>query len=177
MKLHKALLSLIIVFILTAFTPNHELELKNLLDNKIELKIPKAFDIMSENLIKIKYPSENRPTLVYSNDTGSINVALNLTVNKANQDVILPYKDNFVKTFKSIYPDAKWIGEGVKIINGKKVGFIEFITPAIDTDIYNLMFFTDLEGKLLLCTFNCTKINMDEWDSTAKEIMNSLKVK
>ncbi|MFY7729462.1 MAG: hypothetical protein ACOVRN_08100 [Flavobacterium sp.] len=57
------------------------------------------------------------------------------------------------------------------------MGYIELVTPALDTDIYNLMFFTDLNGKLLICTFNCTKKDMEEWTPVAKEIMNSLEVK
>ena len=100
-----------------------------------------------------------------------------MTENKANQDLIEPYKDNFVKTFKNMYPSADWKDSGVKMINGKKFGFLELVTPAVDTEIYNLMFFTDLNGKLLLCTFNCTKKDIKEWETTAKEIMNSLKIK
>ena len=154
-----------------------ELELKSLLDDKVELKIPKEFDIMPEELMKLKYPSESRPTLVYSNESGGINVALNLTQNKASQDLIEPYVENFVNTFKNIYPSAEWKGSGVKEINGQKVGYLKLITPAIDTKIYNVMFFTDLDGKLLLSTFNCTEKSITEWEQTADEIMNSLKIK
>jgi hypothetical protein len=53
-------------------------------------------------------------------------------------------------------------------INGKEVGYLEFLTSAMDTEIYNLIFFTDLDGKLLLCTFNCTKKSIDEWSTIAK---------
>ena len=176
-KIKTIVLAIITIVLTTAFTPTIELEIKKLLDNKVELKIPKNFDIMSEELMRLKYPSERRPTLVYSNESGGINVALNLTQNKASQDLIFAYKDNFVKTFKNLYPSAEWKDSGVKTINGKKVGYIELITPAIDTKIYNLMFFTDLDGKLLLCTFNCTKKSINEWTPTAKEIMNSLKTK
>lgn len=154
-----------------------ELEVKTLLDGKIELKIPKKFGIMSEELMKLKYPSERRPTLVYSNESGGINVTLNLTQNRANQDLIEPYVENFVNTFKKIHPSAEWIGSGVKEINGQKVGYLKLITPAIDTKIYNVMFFTDLSGKLLLSTFNCTEKSIYEWEQTADEIMNSLKIK
>ena len=154
-----------------------ELELKSLLDDKVELKIPKEFDIMPEELMKLKYPSERRPTLVYSNESGGINVALNLTQNKASQDLIEPYVENFVNTFKNIYPSAEWKGSGVKEINGQKIGYLKLITPAIDTKIYNVMFFTDLDGKLLLSTFNCTEKSITEWEQTADEIMNSLKIK
>ncbi len=170
-------LTILTIVLTTGFTTTIDLETKSLLNGKVELKVPKDFNIMSEELMKLKYPSERRPTLVFSNESGGINVALNLIQNQANQKMIPAYKDNFVQTFKNIYPSAEWIDSGVKTINGKEVGFLELVTPAIDTEIYNLMFFTDLDGKLLLCTFNCTKKSIDEWTPIAKEIMNSLKIK
>jgi len=153
-----------------------ELETRSLLGNRIELKIPKHFVVMSDEMLQAKYPAVNRPTLVYTNESGGINVALNLTVSKADQDMIPQYKDFFVSTFKSTYPTAVWKNEGVVEINGRKTGFLELITPALDTEIYNLIFFTDLDGKLLLCSFNCTIEQLDTWAPLAKEIMNSLKI-
>jgi len=176
-RIKAIVLTILTIVLTTAFTVTNDLETKSLLNDKVELKIPKDFDIMSEELMKLKYPSERRPTLVYSNESGGINVALNLTQNQASQQLIPAYQDNFVQTFKNLYPSAEWKDSGVKMINGKKVGFIELVTPAMDTEIYNLMFFTDLDGKLLLCTFNCTKESIDEWTPIAKEIMNSMKIK
>ncbi len=170
-------LTIFTIVITTAFVVNIDMETKSLLNDKLELKMPKDFDRMSEELMKLKYPSERRPTLVYSNESGGINVAINLTQNQANQQMIPAYKDNFVQTFKNLYPSAEWKDSDVKTINGKKVGYLELVTPAIDTEIYNLIFFTDLDGKLLLCTFNCTKESIVEWTPAAKEIMNSMKIK
>jgi len=154
-----------------------ELELKSLLDDKIELKIPKDFGIMSEEMVKLKYPSERRPTLIYSNESGGINVALNLTQSNASQELMQPYLDNLVSTFKNMYPSAEWKDSGIKEINERKVGYLKLITPAIDTKIYNVMFFTDLDSKLLLLTFNCTEKDISERELTADEIMSSLKIK
>ncbi len=177
MKIIKALgIGILSTVLLSATIFTIELETKTLLNGKINLKIPKSFEIMSEEMLKVKYPSERRPTLVYTNESGEINVALNLTQSKAAQNIISTYKDKFVETFKNAYPSAKWKDKDVKEINGRKVGYLELITPAIDTEIYNLMFFTDVDGKLLICSFNCTKKNIPEWTSLAKEIMNSLKV-
>ncbi|MFP9113289.1 hypothetical protein ACLI1A_05070 [Flavobacterium sp. RHBU_3] len=86
-------------------------------------------------------------------------------------------KDSFVKSFKSMHPTADWKDSGLKTINGKKVAYIELVTPAMDTQIYNLIFITDLNGKLLICSFNCTKKDITNWTPVAKEIMNSLKTK
>ena len=170
-------LVILTLILISATFSKIELELKALLNDKVELKIPHDFEIMSDEMIQTKYPAANRPTLVYTNKSGGINVALNLTQHPANQDIILSYKDNFMQSFKNAYPSAEWKDSGVKEINGKKVGFLELVTPALDTEIYNLVFFTDLEGKLLLCTFNCTKKDTGEWIPIAQEIMNSLKIK
>jgi hypothetical protein len=173
----KAGLAALSLILIVAFTVSNELETRLLLNDKVELKVPKDFGIMSEEMMEIKYPSERRPTLVYTNESGEINVALNLTQNQASQGMIQAYSDNFIQMFKNTYPSAEWKDSGVKVINGKKVGFLEIVTPAIDTQIYNLLFFTDVDGRLLICTFNCTKNNIEEWEPTAKEIMGSLKIK
>lgn len=176
-KLYLLTISLCCFFLISATLIGHELQIRTFLKGKVELKVPKDFQVMNEEMMKLKYPSERRPTLVYTNKTGGINVALNLTTNQANQDLIVPYKDNFLNTFKKLYPSAEWKSSGVTEINGRKVGYLEFITPAIDTKIYNLIFFTDLDGQLLLCTFNCTEKSIKEWEPTAKEIMKSFKIK
>jgi len=176
-KIKLLFIGILIIPLLSMTVGKIELEIKSLLNDKVELKIPTKFEIMSEELMKVKYPSERRPTLVYSNESGGINVALNLTENKASQKMIEPYVENFVNTFKNMYPSAEWKGSGTKKINGRKVGYLKLITPAIDTKIYNVMFFTDLNNKLLLCTFNCTEKSIDEWENTADEILNSLKIK
>lgn len=154
-----------------------ELESKSLLDDKISLKIPKDFEIMENEMMELKYPSSNRPTLVYTNESGGINVALNHTQNAANQAAMGEVHKALKGAFTNLYPSADWKGDGVKEINGKKVGYMKLISPAIDTEIYNCMFYTDVDGRLLLCTFNCTINDMDEWATTADQIMNSLTVK
>lgn len=151
--------------------------MKSLIDEKIEILIPASFDIMSEEMIALKYPLENRPTIVYSDDNGAINVALNHTKTTASQELIVAYQQSLIQSFNNTYPTAEWKDNGITEINGRKVGYLELITPAIDTEVYNLLFFTDLEEKLLVCTFNCTKDNLDDWETAGKKIMNSIKIK
>ncbi len=154
-----------------------ELEKKNILEGKVEILVPKHFGIMPEEMLLLKYPSANRPTLVYSDEDGTVNIAFNLTASKASQQQLESYKKVFISTFKSSFPNAEWEGNGIKEINGRKVGYLEVVTQAIDTKIYNLLFFTDLDGRLLICTFNCTVENRAEWDEPGKRIFNSLTIK
>jgi len=163
--------------LLSADTDYNRLIPTLLLKNKIELKIPKGFEKMSKEQLRLKYPSSLRPGLVYTDTSGAINVAINLTENEASPKTIIAYKENFEQSFKQLFPSAKWKDTGMKIINGQNVGYLELITPAAESQIYNLMFFTDLEGKLLLCTFNCTENHVDVWGEVANEIMVSLQIK
>jgi hypothetical protein len=174
-KLSAITISLLVLFFFSAAIAGIELEERIVLDKKVALRIPKGFEVMQEEMLKAKYPAERRPTLVYTNASGGINVALNLTANKASQELMPAYQENFLQTFTKLYPSTKGIKSGVEEANGRKVGFIELVTPAVDTEIYNLIFFTDIDGQLLLCTFNCTVKDQVAWQPTAKEIMASLK--
>ncbi|CAM5781063.1 MULTISPECIES: hypothetical protein [Brevibacillus] len=153
-----------------------KLELKKVLSDKVEILIPKGFDIMSEEMAKVKYPSENRPTLIYTDAEGSINVAFNHTATPIQDGQIKELKDQMKQMFEGLYPDATWYKDEVTQINGKNVGYFELLTPAADTKVYNLIFFTELDGKLLMTTFNCTEQQMDEWKPLAQQILQSYKV-
>lgn len=171
------ILSFLIIPLCTLKAQVQELELISLFDNKLEIKVPVDFEIMSDELLKLKYPLNRRPTLVYTNESAAVNVAFNLTANPANQELLHTYKSTFITTFSSFYPDAEWIDNGIKTVNNQDVVYLELITQAVDNDIYNLIFFTNLDGKLLLCTFNCSKEKVTNWKDTAHIIMNSLAIK
>lgn len=69
------------------------------LSNKVELLIPDDFDVMSEDMMKTKYPSENRPQIVYTNESGSINVAFHYTESTASSSEL----PTFLETIKTLF--------------------------------------------------------------------------
>ncbi|MBK8495133.1 MAG: hypothetical protein IPL50_08915 [Chitinophagaceae bacterium] len=69
-----------------------ELEKKEILEGKVEILLPKHFGIMPEEMLLLKYPSANRPTLVYSDENGTVNIAFNLTASRASQQQLESYK-------------------------------------------------------------------------------------
>ncbi|GEC88697.1 MULTISPECIES: hypothetical protein [Brevibacillus] len=157
-------------------TTNDKLEAKKVLNDKVEILIPKGFTVMSEEMAKVKYPTENRPSLIYTDEKGSINIAFSHTETPAQDSIIKDMKDPMKQAFSNMYQDATWYRDEVIQINGKNVGVFELLTPAADTKIYNLIFFTELDGKMLMTTFNCTEAQMEEWKPLAQEILMSYKV-
>jgi|GEM_PF-5212945 len=150
---------------------------KTLLGGKVEILIPETFAVMNEDMLKLKYPAGNRPSLVYTNERGTINVAFSPTLSEASQKDIPEIKNTFMNMYKALFKTATLYSNGVDTINGRKIGYLEFLTPGIDTKIYNRVFFTDCDGKLLLCTFNCMENQMKDWAPVGKKIMSSLSVK
>lgn len=132
---------------------------------------------MSEDKAKAKYPYENRPSIIYTNESASVNIAFNYTQNQASNENLQAIMDAMKESFENLYPSAQWYTSEVKTINDKDIGVLELITPAIDTEVYNLMWFTDLDGKLLIATFNCTKEQIDEWKPVGEVILSSFELK
>ncbi|MEM9822470.1 MAG: hypothetical protein AAF985_15415, partial [Bacteroidota bacterium] len=97
MKTIKLLPLVVIAFVLLSFVSSDiKLEIRSFIDGKVELKVPADFELMSEEMLKFKYPTEQRPDVVYTDKTAGINVAVRLTQNPASQEAIAPYADNFV---------------------------------------------------------------------------------
>jgi len=78
--------------------------------------------------------------------------------------------------FKRLYPSAVWFQSGLKTINGRAFFLLDLRTPALDTEIRNLMVGTSLQGRLLLITFNVTQQHEARWLPTAQKILASIKV-
>jgi hypothetical protein len=122
-------------------------------------------------IVNVKYPNGNAPSLVYTNDKTTINVALVMNdVTMKNNQI-----EEYVKTMESTY---KNYSKDVKLNfwerNNHKIGEMEFTTQGSDTEIYNHIITFSVNDKLRLVNFNCTKEQMNEWQKVSKFIMDSI---
>ena len=136
-----------------------------------KIKIPSEFKIMSDEIVNVKYPNGNAPSLVYTNDKTTINVALVMNdVTMKNSQI-----EEYVKTMESTY---KNYSKDVKLNfwerNNHKIGEMKFTTQGSDTEIYNHIIAFSVNDKLRLVNFNCTKEQMSEWQEVSKFIVDSI---
>ena len=153
-----------------------ELTQKTVVDGKLSLLVPDGFSEMTEAALELKYPSSRRPTLVYTNDTGSINVAINHTKSRMPLNEIDAFHRNMDGMFRNLYPSATWFASGIIHLQGRKWLNLDLRTPAIDTEIRNLMAGTSVDGRLLLVSFNVTKELESGWLPVGEAILQSLRV-
>ncbi len=148
-------------------------EEKEIMSGRVRLLIPKGFVSMEQKLIEKKYPKgPNRPTLVFTNARGSVNIAFNHDNIATAEEDMAQVREFYDGQFSG--KNLKSYQSSVQKINGRNIAVFEFISVASDQDIYNMMFFSHLGGTLFIGTFNCTVSLREEWEARGKEILGSL---
>ena len=171
----KYFFSLLLIFSCNTFAD--ELIQVDALNGKISILTPANFSAMAKDILEIKYPMSRRPTEVLSNETGGVTLAFNHTNNSMKPSQVAEAHASISKMFHNLYPSAKWIRDEVIQQNGSNFMVMELITPAIDTEIHNIMYGTSVDGRFLLAAFNTTIASSNEWLPIGKKIMASIKVK
>ena len=152
------------------------LEPKTVINGRVSLLIPWDFTLMDEETLRLKYPSDRRPTVVYTDDTGAVNVAINHTNTRLPQSELAAFLKHMDSMFRNLYPSATWFKSEIVSINGREWFILELRTPAIDTEIRNIILCTSLDDRQLLVSFNVTKELEETWLEPAGVIVQSIQV-
>lgn len=145
------------------------------LNGKVKILAPRELKPMSDQMWTAKYQKRVRPLLVLSDEDGEVNLLADMTPQPAAENQLASFKDFQIQQLKTRRPDLELLSDGIKTINGKKVGFFTFVTQAIDQKVFNYYFFTIVDGKVLLFSFNCIEKLQKKWEHTADQIVASLK--
>ena len=146
------------------------------LGGKVEMLLPSSFEPMGEEMLRLKYPSRRAPTEVYTNETGSVNVALNHTKDRLKAEQIPPFHKSLEDIFRRLYPSARWYRSELTQINGRQFVLLGVRTPAIDTEVRNIMIGTSVDDRFLLISFNVVQELEDEWLAIGNKIIQSVKI-
>lgn len=154
-----------------------KLDTISLLSSRVTLLAPVELKSMSDEMWSLKYQRRTRPILGLSDIDGEVNLLADMTQMAVSETQIAAFKDAQIQQLKKSRPDMEIIAEGVKTVNGKHVGYFKFLTQAIDQKVFNYYFFTSVDGKLLLFSFNSIEKLRKKWEPVADEIVGSLKLK
>jgi hypothetical protein len=169
-------LLLLLLFPIVGFSQG---KLKNiaLFDGKIELMVPEHMAEMSDEMWALKYRSRDRPAMVLTDDDGEVNLLASETAQSASENQMSAFVDFQMDQLKKQRPDLAMLDHGVRIVNGKNVGFFKFLSAATDQNVFNYYFFVIVDSKVVLFTFNCIQKLRKRWEDTADKMVASLKVK
>ncbi len=138
----------------------------------VQLQLSSAMRHMTEQEVRLKYPQV--PLAAFTDSTTSVNLVVNHLLARASQTNLRLLLSQFAQQVKQGGAIVEWEREEVTSVGGRKIAVMEFVSQAIDTRIYNLMFFTDIEDRLWVASYNCTVDKMDRGKAEAWTILQSL---
>ncbi len=147
-----------------------ETEYTHIEENKFYFKVPKSFHSLDYETITKKYQGKV-PSVVFSNEETTINLAISLTEDAMKDNQIEAY----IKSMETVLKQtSEMIGTEVYQVDGHSVGEMKLVSQAEDTKIYNHMIVFSYQDRLVIMAFNCTEELTDEWKSVGDFIMESL---
>lgn len=147
---------------------------KAFLNSRVQLLVPNTFNELSQAAIEERYPDPtSRPSVILTDKEEFSSIKIVKMPQEVSDNEVARYKLFHMSNMKK-EANIEWIGDGIKKINGKTIGFIKVIYTGRNTFTY--FFFTSLDGKLLLLTYNCVDKLWPVLEETVEKIVNSLKV-
>lgn len=127
---------------------------RHVADETITMMVPKNFIQMDPNIAKLKYPSEQRPEIILTDETGTINLMFQYMEGEVNDSTIETFRNQIFGMMKRVNPSIKEKEIGSIDISGKKIAYVEFSNPVMDGKLYNLMFYLEVRGQPLMGSLN-----------------------
>lgn len=153
------------------------LEEKTLYEDKIKIILPKDFDLMSDDLLNSKYPSNEELDYVYTSEDTTVNFNFSLEEGEVLNEEVEEIRDIILNEFRRMYPHSKM--EDIKMVDkeDKKIGTFSFIANVIDGELFNKMYFIPLKIGLLILTFSCDIFQKKEWENILDDIILTIEEK
>lgn len=146
------------------------------LDGKAAIWMPEDFEELTPEEVAVSYPLGNKPDKVYSNSYLDLAAGYNYTQHEVPEE----YMGDFLKiarlSLERTGPKVRILTENVRKTGGHTISSMEMISHTVTESIYNLMYFTSLEGRVLLgfINFNCR--NRGRYKPIAQEMLSSFRL-
>lgn len=150
-----------------------QFERKKMFQDKLSIMLPTSFVTLPQKMAKVKYSSQQRPQIIKTSRDTTVNLGMSLTDVEIYEENIKKLRDQSQEALKRLNPAFVFYESKVEKKN-VPIGWFEFKSYGLDTDVYNLMFITIIGGKMLHGTFNCDYADTLEWREPAKQMMFSI---
>ncbi len=145
-------------------------------DFKFTMLLPKDFQEMEKEKAKLKYPSEFRPQVILTNKEGTINLTFSRQNELLFDEQVEELRDAIKDIIMKDYNNTAIIESDIIKIEEKPVAYFDFISNAIDSNVYNVIFVFSLKFRVLQGAFNCLEEDMEYWKEVFKQMISTIKI-
>lgn len=179
-------LGLLIVLGAPAIGQNADLK-KVQVNKSIRLALPPDFMPMPEQEIRAKYISYRDPLAIYTNQSRTVDLGINLSVTHWEPNDLEIMQQFYENSIQALYTEVDFLKKDIESVDGIRFAVFEFISTVIDEESivnrspaiskYTLIYYGIVNNKTILFNFTCPANEKDTWQNTAHAIMNSIQIK
>lgn len=145
-----------------------------LFNGQLGISLPVSFRDMSPEDARKKYFSEQRPEVIKTNEDGSINFCFSMAERKVRPEHLESLIQDFYDVLKRFQPMSVCLDMGTEFYGSIPCARLEFISNALNENLYNMLTIYPLTDKLLLGMFNCPFNKYKEWTNCLSQVRKSL---
>ena len=143
---------------------------------RLKVMLPTEYEQMEKRHVKVKYPVyRNKDIFVLTNKDTTINFMFDFKNVAAEPDRLEEIRDQLLGVLKKAHPSLVLLDKSTIGSEGAKVAYFEIVTPALDKDIYNFMYFFLVDENLVIASFNCYDDEKAPWRPIIRQVAESLR--
>lgn len=173
------------VFLAFSFAPVNLVKTK--IADGITASIPEGFYPMTPEDVAQRLPSVRAPLGAYTNAERMVDFSVNISATQWPDGDIEVARQFFKASLLNLYDKVDMIEEGTHVLRKKKFIYFEFESyikgnKGKQGDEEPVMKYTCIQylvqpKRTLVFTFSCPKNLREEWQETARAVMNSVRVR
>ena len=149
----------------------------DIIEDKAVIRMPSDFIARSDDEIASVYFLGSKPQYVFSNGYLNFMLAFHWTESRIPEDAVFDFLRFAKQAIERIGPKARILEEERLGKDGQKTAILQMIAQTIDSVNYNIMFFTVLEGRLLIGSLTFEQKYRKRLLPLALEIVKSFSIK
>lgn len=150
---------------------------RGLFDSKVVISLPSFYEEMSPEKAKRKYPYENRPKIILSNEKGTVNFTFSQQDSTISSSELSNCIQGFRLVMKKLHPTSVLSKcDQLKSKTAEEIHYFSYEISALNGIIYGIQFILILDEKLVMGGFTCPKDAKREWEILVFQILESIEI-
>jgi len=154
---------------------------------EISMEIPVGFTDMAQGERVDKYVSSKAPLAMFTSQDRLVDLGINENSSAWPGDDLEILQSLYKANISNLFTQVDFIQEEIKEIDGRKFIVFEFVSRITDEETtfggntsiskYTYIQYTLRNERVLLFNFSCPKRLRQQWQTTAKNMMESIRIK
>ena len=176
MSIIRHFIGLLLIFPLAALSQGTPQKI-TVFNGTVELMVPDDLKPMSDKIWQTKYPGNPKPPLALSDGKGEVNLIARPIAQALDESQLYDYTTGLRQGMEKNNIHFHFLSNGTLGTKGHMMGYLKFISDAVDQKIFNYMWFAIKDGKVIQFSLNSPQSLQADWEPAAEIIARSVIIK